>query len=140
MQNFAEIPIDPPEEIFRVFIFAEGELFKPHPYQMITTQEARANLEHPKSVSQNRRQRSEEPSCYNMTASSFPVEAMVRGHYVYKDILFIFFAVLFSRLPINPRKSRKFAPSENFPLYGNWWKEIKISSHNHGKRFSLPYY
>ena len=31
---------------------------------------------------------------------------------------FIFSRFLFSRSPINPRKSRKFAPSENFPLYG----------------------
>ena len=35
VQNFAEMPPDPPEEIFTVSIFAECNLFKPHPYQMI---------------------------------------------------------------------------------------------------------
>ena len=47
MQNFAEMPPDPPEEIF---VFMECKLFKPHPYQMIATQLAHVNLAPQKSV------------------------------------------------------------------------------------------
>ena len=59
-----------------------------------------------------------------MTASSFSVEAMVRGHHVHKDILpnyglVHFFEVFIFTVAGQPAKSRKFAPSENFPLYGN---------------------
>ena len=37
VQNFVEMPPDPPEEIFAVFIFAEHEPLKPPPYQIVAT-------------------------------------------------------------------------------------------------------
>ena len=63
--------------------------------------------------------------------SSFPVEAMVRGHHVYTQGHFskflTWFIILFLWLLINPWKSL----SENFPLYGicthlPWWTYIDI--------------
>ena len=37
VQNFVEMPPDPPEKIFAVFIFAEHEPLKPPPYQIVAT-------------------------------------------------------------------------------------------------------
>ena len=70
VQNFTEMPPDPPEAVFTVFIswnMSHSSHTPTNDCHIFSSLLTRANLAPPKSVSQNRHwwRRSEEPSCYN---------------------------------------------------------------------------
>ena len=61
------------------------------------------------------------------TVENHHVHIGTRRTHVMTSSISIFSRFLFSQKQVCPRKSRKFAPSENFPLYG-------ISNGSHGAR------
>ena len=115
VQIFAEKRPGSSEEIFAVFIFAKRGTLWPHPYRL---------MRHLRSFYYGILYSRRLILLYSnhlegrQTVENHHVHIGTRRTHVMTSSISIFSRFLFSRKQVCPRKSRKFAPSENFPLYG----------------------